>query len=61
MEVMNKLERVIKELGVKITFIEDYVGITRNTLNNYRYGRCNIENNPKLKSDLEELLSHYIL
>lgn len=61
MEVMEKLERVIKELGVKITFIEDYLGMTRNTLNNYRFGRVNIDRNPKLKTNLEKLLSHYIL
>ena len=61
MEVMEKLERVIKELGVKITFIEDYLGMTRNTLNNYRFGRVSIDRNPKLKTNLEKLLSHYIL
>ena len=56
-ELINKLERVIKELGVKATFIEHKIGIARNTLAYYRDGRLKLREDKYGK--LKEILDMY--
>lgn len=56
---LEALKYLMENLGVKKTFIEDYCGLTRNTLNNYFRGTSHLEQHPQLEGKIDELLENY--
>ena len=56
-ELLDKLTRVIKNCGVRISFIETEIGIGKNTMNQYRKGRLRFREDTQGK--LKKILDMY--
>jgi len=56
-ELLEKLDRVIATCGVRISFIEDSIGIGRNTMSHYRNERLHFREDTQVK--LKQVLDMY--
>ncbi len=55
--LLKKLDRVIATCGVRISFIEDSIGIGRNTMSHYRNERLRFREDTQVK--LKQVLDMY--